>query len=616
MNELLKPILLPVICGVILLFIPKDNKYSNIRKIWAIIFNLIVFIFSLKTIFVYNNSPFRYSKELININDFNLNILLFGSYYRILLVAFINFFSLIITIYSYGLNNLRFEKIYYPFILFITASANTVILANNIFLLFICWEIATLLFFYLISFGNNKEANLAAGKMFSINGCADFIMLIGILLIWRITKNTTITDIKISINLPIHYIAYFCLMISAMTKAGAIPFHTWIPDTCNYAPITVAAFLPSAIDKILGIYLLALISINLFIFNSILSKILMIIGSATIIIAVLFALIQHNAKRLLAFHLISQVGYMILGIGTGQIIGIIGGIYHMINHTIYKSCLLLGIGAVEQKTNTTELDRISGLGKNMPFTFLCMSIAALSISGIPPFNGFVSKWIIYNSLISGKKIIFLIIAMFGSALTLASFIKLIHSVFLGNRLEYYSKIKEVNFLMYMPMLTLALLCIILGLFPNLIFSHIVSKGIFRHHSLIITDGILLHSGEWQPIIALLFMILAYFIGIIIYFQFAKIKIRKVNTFIGGEIYQPEETHFSGTQFFLTIKEFPILKDIYSEAEKKSFDISYFIEFIGSRIIEILKFLHNGILSNYLSWTLIGILISIFIFIKF
>ena len=152
------------------------------------------------------------------------------------------------------------------------------------------------------------------------------------------------------------------------------------------------------------------------------STILLITGAVTIIYAVMVALVQHDLKRLLGYHAVSQVGYMVLGIGTGNPIGIAGGLFHMVNHAIYKSCLFLSAGAVEKRAHTTDLSKLGGLSKYMPITFVSFLIASLAISGIPPLNGFFSKWMIYQGIIATATnknplwIIWLVCAMFGLSL--------------------------------------------------------------------------------------------------------------------------------------------------------------------------------------------------------
>jgi len=171
---------------------------------------------------------------------------------------------------------------------------------------------------------------------------------------------------------------------------------------------------------------------TLFIYPFAIRAIVMILGALTIIIAVMMALVQHNGRKLLGYHAVSQVGYMVLGIGTGTPIGIIGGLFHMVNHAIYKSSLFLSFGSVEKRTGTPELDKLGGLAKKMPLTFIAALIGALSISGVPPFNGFFSKWMVYQGvLVSASQQgriwqivlnVCFVLAIFGSALTLASFI--------------------------------------------------------------------------------------------------------------------------------------------------------------------------------------------------
>ncbi len=196
------------------------------------------------------------------------------------------------------------------------------------------------------------------------------------------------------------------------------------------------------------------------------SILLMIIGAVTIFLAVMMALIQTNYKKLLSYHAISQVGYMILGIGTALPIGIVGGIFHMINHAMYKSCLFLTGGSVEKQTGTTDLYELGGIGKKMPITFICFFIAAAAISGVPPFNGFFSKELVFDgALASGK--IFYIVALAGAFLTAASFLKLGHAAFLGKPSKDVSNVKEASWAMLVPMIVIASGCILFGVYNPL-----------------------------------------------------------------------------------------------------------------------------------------------------
>jgi NADH-quinone oxidoreductase subunit L len=196
--------------------------------------------------------------------------------------------------------------------------------------------------------------------------------------------------------------------------------------------------------------------------NSPLSILLMSLGAATILAAVMMALIQKNSKRLLAYHAVSQAGYMILGLGTALPMGIIGGLFHMLNNAIYKCGLFLSAGALEQQAGTTDLEELGGLGRKMPLTFICFIILALSISGVPPLNGFFSKELIYDAALE-RGFIFYLAALLGSFFTAASFLKFGHAAFLGKISDKNKEVKEAPWTIFMPLVILSLFCVGLGL---------------------------------------------------------------------------------------------------------------------------------------------------------
>jgi formate hydrogenlyase subunit 3/multisubunit Na+/H+ antiporter MnhD subunit len=373
------------------------------------------------------------------------------------------------------------------------------------------------------------------------------------------------------------------------------------------------AYLPASLDKLLGIYLLTRICVDIFriVPNSPMSILLLAIGSFTIIAAVLGALVQHNLKKLLSFHAVSQVGYMVLGIGTGLPIGIAGGLFHMFNNAIYKCCLFLVGGAVEKRTGTTELNQLGGLARFMPLTFMAALVASLSISGVPPFNGFASKWMIYQGVIElGKTsnlwIIWLIAAVFGSALTLASFMKLMHATFLGQWSEWTQKAKEVSWFMWLPMIALALLCVIFG-----VFAYAVPIRFFIQAAV---PGIS-YTGIWSPALATILIVVGLLIGLIIYWL-GKVKIATAKpAYVGGELLDEKMTKVSGVDFYDTIKKWGFLPWIYKWAEAKLFDIYEWGKAICRVLTAGLRWLHNGLLHTYLAWILLGTLILLYILMR-
>ena len=172
----------------------------------------------------------------------------------------------------------------------------------------------------------------AARKSLMIIGGSDALLLFGIVLYWQLTGTTRMDGPAMALDSPLAYIAFLAFMAAAFAKAGAVPFHTWVPDFGEKADAPVSAYLPASLDKLLGIYLLVRCVHDLFVPTPAMYMMLMVLGAVTVITAVMMALVQHDLKRLLSYHAVSQVGYMVLGIGTGTAIGLAGGLFHMLNH--------------------------------------------------------------------------------------------------------------------------------------------------------------------------------------------------------------------------------------------------------------------------------------------
>ena len=343
----------------------------------------------------------------------------------------------------------------------------------------------------------------------------------------------------------------------------------------------------------------------MFVLNEWLTFLLMLAGVTSIITAVMMALMQHNYKRLLGFHAVSQVGYMILGFGMGSVIGVAAGLFHMVNNALYKSGLFLSAGCVEYRTGKNDIDDLGGLSKAMPVTFIATLIFAMSISGIPPLNGFASKWMIYQGIIDFGNgpgianrlwIVWLGLAVLGSALTLASFVKLIGGIFLGRQRQEFKEIREVPFMMWLPMVILAIICILFGVFAT---------GFIVPEFFMPVSGTFQFTGFWNSSFVSLLVLISIVLGIIIYLIFSLKKFRTEDSFIGGEKIQ-DEAEFSTTEFYKTIGEFPDFSWIYRKAEEKWFDIYDLSKQFVLRISHVLSEVHTGILTSYIIWVFAGL----------
>jgi len=327
-------------------------------------------------------------------------------------------------------------------------------------------------------------------------------------------------------------------------------------------------------------------------------------------------------KKLLSFHAVSQVGYMVLGVGSGIPVAIVGGLFHMLNNAIYKSGLFFGAGAIEKRAGTTELESLGGLARLMPVTFVSMAIASLSISGVPPFNGFASKWLIYQGMLEGRHMVFLVVAVFGSALTLASFIKVLHSVFLGRRPENLDKVKEADFSMQIPMIFLAALCVLFGIFAQyplekFIMPVLMASGpqpIALEWGNIVTVPT---DGFWSPGAATALIVVGVTFGLLMY-VFSSMRPYRIeeNPWIGGNIMDNEEIRVPGTAFYKTVTDDlgPSIKTLFSDGDKGFLDVYNIFGRIGDSFVQVLRMVHNGNLSTYLAWIVIGLGILSFILI--
>jgi len=367
-------VLLPLIAGFVLLFLP--NKIRPLSKVLTLIISVLTFALAIR-IFTLGQS--NYSLSVLEIGNLKLDLLLSAKPLGAFILMAACGFGLLITLYSLRITQhaIRNTNLYYGAILITIGGSAGILLSNHLLFLLIFWEIVTASLYLLITTGG-KNSNFAATKSFAMIGASDGALLLGIAMVWILSGTFVISDITLATTSALSIIAFLLLMTAAITKAGAMPLHTWLPAAGEYAPTSVMALLPAALDKLLGIYLLVIIVREIFVLESAaLSFILAVIGAATIIIAAMMAIVQHNVKKLLAYSAISQVGYMVLGIATGTAVGLAGAVFHMLNNAICKCCLFLSVGSVEQAAGTAELDKLGGLGKKMPVTFIAFLIAAL-----------------------------------------------------------------------------------------------------------------------------------------------------------------------------------------------------------------------------------------------
>lgn len=377
---------------------------------------------------------------------------------------------------------------YYTLFLMLSGGVMGLVLSGDIFNMFIMVEILTFAAVALTAFRNTAKGALeAAFKYLVVGSMGSTCILVGTIMLYA--QVHTLNFAQLSALIPGNLnnatkLAFALLFIGFGTKAFIVPFHPLAADAHGAAPASISVLISGVLTKS-GIY--GIIRLSYFLFQSMglgtVQFMLVFFGCMSMFICVTMALAQHDFKRLLAFHSISQIGYVLTAVGLCTALGISAGLYHAMNHTLFKGLLFLAAGAVLHQTGTTDLDRLGGLSKKMPWTTVLFLIGAFSISGIPPFNGFASKWMIYQATyekaVESGNIGFLlvtIIALITSVLTLASFVKVSQSVFFGQLPKEYENVKEVSFGMRFAMCIFALLCVLTGLFPNVVTKYLTEPA--------------------------------------------------------------------------------------------------------------------------------------------
>ncbi len=379
----------------------------------------------------------------------------------------------------------------------------SVFLSGNMLIFLVSWEIMSLTSFFLVVYEGDKEENQKAGIIYLImTHIATAFLTVAFIILYTYTGSFDIGLVNNQMPSLAKNAVFLCLLIGFGTKAGIIPLHIWLPYAHPAAPSNVSALMSGIMIKT------AIFGMIRFILGSLGTQyewwgiIMLVIGAVSTILGVAYAFMEQNIKRLLAYCSIENIGIILIGLGLSSYayskghtalasLSLMASLLHVLNHALYKGILFLGAGAIQYSVHTKNIEKLGGLIKKMPYTSIFFLIASLAISAIPPFNGFVSEWLTYQSLfniigisIPGVRLIIIVtvaaLAMAG-ALAAASFVKCFGISFLGlPRSDEAKEAKEVPKSMLAGMGLLSLSCLIIGLFPILVLKLLdkVTLGIF------------------------------------------------------------------------------------------------------------------------------------------
>ena len=394
------------------------------------------------------------------------------------------------------------QTYFYGLIVLFIGMLNWTCTTNSIIMMWVFMEGTTLSVVFLITFYWRRESMEAGYKYLLLVSVGVTFALLGCILIYsaaishlpehRLLLFTEMGKIAKAIPESIVLIACAMFLVGFGAKAGLIPFHAWLPDAHSEAPVPISALLSGIVIKI-GAYALARTITFFTPGHSAVVTFVVILSSVGMVIGMVMALVQDDLKRMLAYSSISHISYIIGGLGLGTYLGIYGGLYHLVNHTIIKGLLFLCAGALMYSAGSRKISELRLVAKRMPVTGFCFFVGALAIGGMPPFNGFMSKFTLFLAAADSKYLWAAVIGIFTSLLTIACFAWAACRIFWTNPQHAenppqppFSKVgsaevastadahagieaKEVPISMWIGMIVLACLCLALGVYPRLIY---------------------------------------------------------------------------------------------------------------------------------------------------
>ena len=489
----------------------------------------------------------------------SLNIL---SWFFALMVSMVSALGII---YAVGLKErMERDNAFHPLSLALMGSMLGVVFSGDLLSFFIFWELMTLSS-YLLTTLSGKRAYKGALNYMIISTAGAYSILFGISMIYA--RFGTIQFSSLAIRLgsadPLFLLITLSLLgVGFAVKAALIPFYVWAPPAYSEAPDSFTPVFSGALSK-LGPYGFMLFMYGIVGINA-LAKMgtfrgisdfgyaVALMGSITSVIATLYAIAQDDIKKLLAYSSISQLGYVMMGIGIGTSVGIAGGLYHALNHAIFKTVLFMGAGVLISTTGSRKLSDMGGLGTKMPITFLTMLIAIFALAGIPITGGFGSKWLLYEAAIQKKFVFIAPLAFIASVGAFLYCFRILQSAFLGQLPDRLKDAKDPSPLITVPMMFMAGLLVIFGIAPGIPLSAIASVesylGINPIDVSTYSVYLGINFGAYNALVVMLALFGSMIVAFVLFFIGKKAKkVDQHDTFLAGEVFEHHENvylHYS------------------------------------------------------------------------
>ena len=516
--------------------------------------------------------------EIFSLNLGGYELSLGFNHYSWVFALLIMVLSPLALIYSTGYmkSRLRLGTFYFSFIFTIFGMMG-ILMSRDLISLFIFWEIMTWASYLLVIYrGKDVEHTGIKYMIFSAIGAYSMFMAIVILNrdIHSFDLSSIIQNFS-SISVADQWLTGILLLIGFALKSAVMPLHVWAPGAYTNTPTSFTALFSGGLSK-MGVYGIGLVLLNLY-SHGIFSKVgiyLAWLGAITAVMATFRAVFEDDAKKLLAHSSVAQLGYIVTGMGLGTELSVFAGIYLAILHGAFKGTLFMAVGAVERQAGTTDMTKISGLIRNMPWTFFAALVAIIALAGIPPVGGFVGKWMLYEATINSQHLFLVILIFLSSTAAFLYSFRFMFGLFLGQQEEETAHIKEAPAVMIIPMILLTLFLVLMGSYPGIIFKPIAAgmaelgfEGVPWHMSVL--------YNMWGDSVNLVYVSVTFglvFLLGLIYITFiarkgTKHKLSTKDIHTAGEIPKPEDNLHYALDFYKPFERVlsPLLKhklDVY------------------------------------------------------
>ena len=442
---------------------------------------------------------------------------------------------------------------FYPSAMLMYAGLAMLVVAEDSFTFFAAWESLTIGSYFLILRGKRSEPHALSYLVFSLGGA--FLILAGFALAAQGDPLFVLDALRDVVG-PLAPWVFLLLAIGFMTKTAAVGLHIWLPGAHAEAETDVSPMVSGILLKagLFGLFMLLMTMGRQKILDVELTHVLLWIGALSALIGNLMAVFQEDAKRLLAYSSIGQMGYALFGLAMMNHLGWLMALMFVINHYIYKSMLFLSVGGIAKRTGTREMYRMGGLIALMPLSFIAVLIGIIAMSGVPPLSGYGGRWIFYNAIMTADARLPMILIFISGPIGFLYLFRLIHTIFLGQLKDEHRRVKEAPFWLILPQMIFVACLMIFALVPGMALKHVdayISQ--FHPEGALGWEGLTITSqfGYWSPI-SIMLVVGVIFATLFAWLVFVNRKAQKVKqfniVFAAERPFRPETTHFAWNFF--------------------------------------------------------------------